>query len=75
MQLVKSVSQKWFPTFRILTITLAGMALGAEVLPEVKAKLIVIPALILTIILVLIEIRNERNRLAKGKDIPTNNST
>ena len=41
--------------FRVVVITLSIIALGAEVLPELEAKLIVIPALILAISLSLYE--------------------
>jgi hypothetical protein len=42
--------------FRVVVIILSLIALGAEVLPELEAKLIVIPALILAIFLSLYEL-------------------
>jgi len=41
--------------FRVVVIILSVIALGAEVLPELEAKLIVIPALILAVSLSLYE--------------------
>jgi uncharacterized membrane protein YGL010W len=47
---------KWSQTFRITVIVLCATALAAEVLPEMEAKLIVIPALTLAVLLSLFEI-------------------
>ena len=49
--------QKLFFTLEIIALILVGVALIAEVLPEVKAKIIVVPALILVLILSIIRVR------------------
>jgi hypothetical protein len=49
--------QKIFFTLEIIALILVGVALIAEVLPEVKAKIIVVPALILLLILSIIRVR------------------
>jgi hypothetical protein len=58
-----SIKQRWFKTFWVISIILVGISLTAEILPEVHAKIIVIPALSLTLINCLVEISiGKRNR-------------
>jgi hypothetical protein len=47
--------KKYLNIFRIAIIALSAVALTAELLPEVEAKGIVIPTLILTIVICCIE--------------------
>jgi hypothetical protein len=49
-------------SIKIASLTLVGLALIAEMLPEFKAKLIVIPALLVTLALGIIEIRKEKHK-------------
>ena len=51
-------------SFRIAVLVLAIISLIAEVLPEVEAKSIVIPALILAVILSLVEFQKNRSAQA-----------
>jgi uncharacterized membrane protein YoaK (UPF0700 family) len=55
------VSSKWSQKFRAVVLILCLTALTAELLPEVRAKLIVIPALIFAIIVLVAEMKKERN--------------
>jgi hypothetical protein len=58
--LVQSLShQKLFITLEIVALIFVSIALVAEVLPEVKAKLIVIPALILALTVSIIRIQKK----------------
>jgi len=54
------VKQYWFPVIKIAILFLVGIALIAEFLPEVEAKIIVIPALILSIVLGVLEFAKQR---------------
>ena len=49
--------QKLFFTLEIIALILVGVALIAEFLPEVKAKIIVVPALILALAVSIIRVR------------------
>ena len=49
--------QKLFFTLEIIALILVGVALIAEILPEVKAKIIVVPALILALAVSIIRVR------------------
>jgi hypothetical protein len=57
------VSSKWSQKFRTVVLILCLTALTAEFLPEVKAKLIVIPALIFAIFILIAEMKKERNNI------------
>ena len=57
IMLSNSVTQKVYNILILTVLTLSIIALIAEFLPEVKAKMIVIPTLILIIILCLLETR------------------
>jgi hypothetical protein len=48
---------RWSQEFRIAVIILCLIALTAELLPEVEAKLIVVPALIFAIFLLVLELK------------------
>jgi hypothetical protein len=50
--------QKWFLSLKVVVLLLVAIALAAEIIPEVEAKIIVVPALIIVIMLGIIEIRN-----------------
>ena len=47
----------WFRVLKVISLSLVGIALIAEVLPEVKAKLIVVPALIVVLMIGIVEVR------------------
>ena len=49
--------QGWFRVLKVISLSLVVIALIAEVLPEVKAKLIVVPALIVVLIIGIVEVR------------------
>ena len=53
--------QYWFPVIKIAVLLLVGIALTAEFLPEVQAKIIVIPALVLSLVLGIVEFARQRN--------------
>lgn len=53
--------QYWFPVTKIAVLLLVGIALTAEFLPEVQAKIIVIPALVLSLVLGIVEFARQRN--------------
>ena len=57
--LSNSVLQKIYPILIISVLSLSIIALIAELLPEVKAKMIVIPTLILIIVLCIFEIKEK----------------
>jgi hypothetical protein len=63
MRLSNSTLQRSVNVISILVISLAAIALGAELLPEFQAKLIVVPALISAIALGIIQIIREKHRL------------
>jgi hypothetical protein len=52
--------QYWFPVTKIAVLLLVGIALTAEFLPEVQAKIIVIPALVLSLVLGIVEFARQR---------------
>ncbi len=51
------VDRGWFRVLKVISLSLVVIALIAEVLPEVKAKLIVVPALIIVLIIGIVEVR------------------
>ena len=51
------VDKGWFRIFKIISLSLVVIVLIAEILPEVEAKLIVVPALILVLIIGIVEVR------------------
>jgi hypothetical protein len=51
------VDKGWFRVLKVISLSLVVIALIAEVLPEVKAKLIVVPALIVVLIIGIVEVR------------------
>jgi hypothetical protein len=53
------VKQKPFLITKITVLVLVAIALMAEILPEMEAKLIVIPTLILVLIVVLLDLKNK----------------
>jgi hypothetical protein len=61
MRLSSSTLQRSANVISILVVSLAVIALAAELLPEFQAKLIVIPALISAIALGIIQIVRERH--------------
>ena len=52
---------KWSQIFKITVIVLCLTALTAEFLPEVKAKIIVVPALAVAVFTCLVELKRERS--------------
>jgi hypothetical protein len=60
MAIIKSLLySKWSLVFKIIVTALCVTALTAEFLPEVKAKIIVVPALIAAIYVCITEIKRE----------------
>jgi hypothetical protein len=58
-----AVKQRLFFSFKITVLSLVCIALIAEIMPEVHAKLIVIPALLAVLILGIIEVkRSDKNQ-------------
>jgi hypothetical protein len=57
------INHKWliYKTLLYCTLILSTVALVAEILPEVEAKAIVIPALLLIIIIGIIDLSKERD--------------
>jgi len=53
------VKQKPFLITKITVLVLVAIALMAEILPEMEAKLIVIPTLILVLIVGLLDLKNK----------------
>jgi hypothetical protein len=51
------VDRGWFRVLKVISLSLVVIALIAEFLPEVKAKLIVVPALIVVLIIGIVEVR------------------
>ena len=51
------VDKGWFRVLKVISLSLVVIALIAEFLPEVKAKLIVVPALIVVLIIGIVEVR------------------
>ena len=47
----------WFRVLKVISLLLVVLALIAEILPEVEAKVIVVPALIVVLIIGIIEVR------------------
>jgi hypothetical protein len=52
------LNNKWVARLKVIILLLVVIAIITEILPEMEAKLIVIPTLILVLILGIIEIRN-----------------
>jgi hypothetical protein len=52
------LNNKWVVRPKVIILLLVVIAIISEILPEIEAKLIVIPTLILVLILGIIEIRN-----------------
>ena len=50
------MDKDWFRGLKVLSLSLVGIALLTEILPEVEAKLIVVPALIIVLILGIVEV-------------------
>ena len=58
MTLTDRITDKgWFRILKIISLSLVGIALITEILPEVEAKLIVVPALIVVLIIGIIEVQ------------------
>ena len=57
------LSSKWSQKFCAVVLILCLTALTAELLPEIEAKLIVIPALVLAIFILIAEMKKERNNI------------
>jgi hypothetical protein len=53
------VDKGWFRVLKVISLSLVVIALIAEFLPEVKAKLIVVPALIVVLIIGIVEVRRQ----------------
>lgn len=53
------VEKGWFRVLKVLSLSLVGIALLTEILPEVEAKLIVVPTLIIVLILGIVEVRRK----------------
>jgi hypothetical protein len=53
------VDRGWFRWLKVLSLSLVMIALLTEILPEVEAKLIVVPALIIVLILGIVEVRRK----------------
>ena len=68
MRLSNSTLQRSVNVISNLVVSLAAFALGAELLPEFEAKLIVVPALISAIALGIIQVVREKNRLSWTKE-------
>jgi hypothetical protein len=51
------VDKGWFRVLKVISLLLVGIALLAEILPEVEAKLIVVPALIVVLMIGIVEVR------------------
>jgi hypothetical protein len=51
------VDKGWFRVLKVISLLLVVIALIAEILPEVEAKLIVVPALIVVLIIGIVEVR------------------
>jgi hypothetical protein len=51
------VDKGWFRVLKVMSLSLVGIALITEILPEVESKLIVVPALIVVLIIGIVEIR------------------
>lgn len=47
----------WFRVLKVISLLLVVIALIAEILPEVEAKVIVLPALIVILIIGIVEVR------------------
>ena len=58
MTLADRITDKgWFRVLKVMSLSLVGIALITEILPEVEAKLIVVPALIVVLIIGIVEVR------------------
>jgi hypothetical protein len=51
------IDKGWFHILKVLSLSLVGIALLTEILPEVESKLIVVPALIVILIIGIVEVR------------------
>ena len=51
------VDKGWFRVLKVMSLSLVGIALITEILPEVESKLIVVPVLIVVLIIGIVEIR------------------
>jgi len=51
------LQKKWFVLIKIVVLTLVTVAIVTEILPEVEAKLVVVPALFFVLVLGIIELK------------------
>jgi uncharacterized membrane protein YccC len=51
------LQKKWFVLIKMVVLTLVTVAIVTEILPEVEAKLVVVPALFFVLVLGIIELK------------------